>query len=82
MRQGIVHEIIHVVIPLNYLFRKLLQRVFVGNITHEVLTLLFIYHADVCSSLLELLNDAPPDALCATLLSNSSFESYPSLFIS
>ena len=53
-------------VPLDHLPRKPLQRVLVGNIAHEVLTLLTVYHANMRSSLTELLGDAPPDTLCAT----------------
>ena len=48
------------------LLSKPFQNLFVGNVTHEMLTLLLIYHTDMGTSLLEFFGNALPDTLCAT----------------
>ena len=57
-RQGVIDETVHTAIFVDDLLGKPLQDLLVGDITHEVVPRLLVYHADVCASLLKLLSDA------------------------
>ena len=50
----------------NHFIGKSLQRPLVGNIAYKMVALLLVYHTHRGSSLLELLSDASPDALCTS----------------
>ena len=57
-RRGIIDETVYPAIFVDDLPGKPLQYLLVGDITHEVVPLLLVNHADVCTSLLKLIGDA------------------------
>ncbi len=42
------------------------QNLLVGNITHKMVSILFIDDTDLCTDFLKLLSDAPSNTLCPT----------------
>ena len=45
---------------------KILQHLFVGDITHKMTSRLLVNHTNMCASLAEGLGNATPYTLCAT----------------
>ena len=65
-RQGVIDEIVHPAIFVDDLLGKPFQYLLVGNITHVVVSLLLINHADVCARLLKLIGDTTSYSLCSS----------------